>query len=58
MTPDSLYPATVHEAMPGEDSLAKTLLERLGLPKDPLAERAEGNNSPAEATARAADAVK
>jgi hypothetical protein len=46
-----LYPATLEEGTPGEESLAKTLLQRLGV-------SAEGNNSPAEATAGAADTVK
>ncbi len=53
-----LYPATMEEGTPEEESLAKTLLRRLGVPEEPLAAPAEGNQSPAEATAPAADAVK
>lgn len=53
-----LYPTTEQEITPGEDSLAKTLLQRLGLPEEPLLERAEAKDSPAETTAPGADAVK
>ena len=53
-----LYPATMEEGTLEEESLAKTLLQRLGVPEEPLAELAEGNNRPVEATAGVADAVK
>jgi hypothetical protein len=33
-----LYPAAPQEEMPGEDSLAGTLMRRLGLPEEPMLE--------------------
>jgi hypothetical protein len=54
-----LYPATEQEVgHAGEDSLARTLLKRLGLPEDPATERAAATNVPAEAVVASEDAVK
>jgi hypothetical protein len=53
-----LYPAPEQEATPEEDSLVRTLLQRLGLPEEPLLERAETKENPLESTAAAADTVK
>jgi len=51
-----LYPATMQEIPLGEDSLAKTLLRRLGLPEEALA-APRLTKDPAEAVA-AEDAVE
>jgi hypothetical protein len=55
-----LYPATEQEVVLGEDSLAKTLLKRLGFPDEPVAERAVTKDCRAvgDAVATGDDAVK
>jgi len=56
-----LYPATEQEVLPGEDSLAKTLLRRLGVPEAELAVGPAITKdcvAGAEAMAAGGDAVK
>jgi hypothetical protein len=53
-----LYPASGVETPVGEDSLAKTLLRRLGLPEEPTVERTGTKECPAEPTAATDDAVE
>jgi hypothetical protein len=53
-----LYPATGAEVPAGEDSLAQTLLQRLGLPEEPTTNRTGTKDSPAGAAVAADDAVK
>ncbi len=50
-----LYPATKREETPGEESLARTLLERLELPEEVGGKK---DKNGVEATARPTDAVK
>jgi hypothetical protein len=53
-----LYPATGPEVPAGEDSLAKTLLRRMGLPEESLSERTGTKDCPADTAAAAGDAVE
>jgi hypothetical protein len=46
-----LYPATGEERLPEENSLAKTLLQRLGLPEDPEPKPAATKESSPDAPA-------
>lgn len=53
-----LYPADGEDEAPGEESLARTLLQRLGVPEEPAAERFETKGNVAPSAARGADAVE
>jgi hypothetical protein len=53
-----LYPTAALEEAPGEDSLARTLLRRLGLPEEPRLATVVTKDCAAEETAGAEDAVK
>jgi hypothetical protein len=53
-----LYPATAQEEKPGEDSLARTLLRRLGLPEEPMLENEVTKDCEPGAVEVAGDAVK
>ena len=54
-----LYPATGRGETPEEDSLAKTLLQRLGLPEEPSHEHPETKErATVEGAAPAANAVE
>jgi hypothetical protein len=53
-----LYPAAAQEETQGEDSLARTLLRRLGLPEEPMLEAEAGKDCRLEPLADVEDAVK
>ena len=53
-----LYPAAAQEEPQGEDSLARTLLRRLGLPEEPLLEAETTKDGKLESGADVEDAVK
>jgi hypothetical protein len=53
-----LYPETGEEAMPGEESLARTLLQRLGVPDEMAGETAEANVHPVAGAVSAGNAVE
>ena len=53
-----LYPAAAQEETQGEDSLARTLLRRLGLPEEPMLEAEIAKDGQAESVANVEDAVK
>ena len=53
-----LYPAAVQEEAQGEDSLARTLLRRLGLPEEPLLEDGIAKDGQLEPVVDGKDAVK
>lgn len=53
-----LYPATVGEEPPEEDSLAKTLLHRLGFPDGPTPETEVTSEGDRQETAAKSDAVE
>lgn len=53
-----LYPATTQEETEGDDSLARTLLSRLGLEDGPMLESGVTKDREMEAIASAADAVE
>ena len=53
-----LYPAAPQEEAQGEDSLARTLLRRLGLPEEPMLEAGITKDGQLEPLADEKDAVK
>ncbi len=53
-----LYPAAAQEETQGEDSLARTLLRRLGLPEEPMLEAEIAKNGELQPIADGEDAVK
>ena len=53
-----LYPTDEAEATPVDDSLAKTLLDRLGFREDSLPDRTGTNDSSLGDTAKAGDTLK
>jgi hypothetical protein len=53
-----LYPATAQTETLGKDSLAKTLLRRMGLPEEPILENEVTKDCQADPVASAADAVE
>jgi len=53
-----LYPAAAQEEGQGEDSLARTLLRRLGLPEEPMLEAEATKDCQLEAVGNVEDAVK
>ena len=53
-----LFPAPMQEEMPAEDSLARTLLRRLGLPEDPMPETNVKQSREPDSATRAGDAVE
>ena len=53
-----LYPAAPQEEAQGEDSLARTLLRRLGLPEEPMLEAGITKDAQLEPVADEKDAVK
>lgn len=53
-----LYPAAAQEESQGEDSLARTLLRRLGLPEEPMLEAEVAKDCKLEPLANVEDAVK
>jgi hypothetical protein len=53
-----LYPAATQEETQGEDSLARTLLRRLGLPEEPMLEADITKDGQLESVANVEDAVK
>jgi hypothetical protein len=53
-----LYPAVEAEGTPEEESLAKTLLLRLGVPEEPIVEGPATKDSPAMGAGVTGDAVK
>ena len=53
-----LYPATGEDLLPGDDSLAKTLLRRMGLPEELASERPDTKEIAAEAAPAAMDNVE
>ena len=53
-----LYPATAQEETAGDDSLAKTLLRRLGLEEGTMLESGVTKDREMDATGGAADAVE
>ena len=53
-----LYPAAAPEETEGEDSLAKTLLRRLGLPEEPMLEAETTKDCRLEPVGDVEDAVK
>jgi hypothetical protein len=54
----ALYPAAAQEKTQGEDSLARTLLRRLGLPEEPMLEADVAKDCRLEPLADVEDAVK
>ena len=53
-----LYPAAAQEETQGEDSLARTLLRRLGLPEEPMLEAETTKDCQLEPVGNLEDAVK
>jgi|SRR6476620_4164953 hypothetical protein len=53
-----LYPAAVQEETQGEDSLARTLLRRLGLPEEPMLEAGIAKEGELDSVTDGKDAVK
>ena len=53
-----LYPAATQEENEGEDSLARTLLRRLGLPEEPMLEAEITKDRQVAPAADVEDAVK
>lgn len=53
-----LYPTAGEETMPGEESLARTLLQRLGVPEEPADGTGEAKPHPAAGAAPAGNAVE
>ncbi len=53
-----LYPAAAQEERQSEDSLARTLLRRLGLPEEPMLEAEIAKDGELEPVADGEDAVK
>ena len=53
-----LYPAAAPEETEGEDSLARTLLRRLGLPEEPMLEAETAKDCQLEPVGNVEDAVK
>ena len=53
-----LYPAAAQEETQGEDSLARTLLRRLGLPEEPMLEAETTKDCQLEPVGNVEDAVK
>ncbi len=53
-----LYPTTAQEERPGEESLARTLLRRLGLPEEPMLQAEVTKELQAQPGAETADTVK
>ena len=53
-----LYPAATQEETEGEDSLARTLFRRLGLPEEPMLEVEVTKDSELQPVADGGDAVK
>jgi hypothetical protein len=53
-----LYPAAAPEETEGEDSLARTLLRRLGLPEEPMLEAETTKDCQLEPVGNVEDAVK
>ena len=53
-----LFPAPMQEETPAEDSLARTLLLRLGLPEDPIPETNVKQGREPDAATHAGDAVE
>lgn len=53
-----LYPAEVNEAGPADNSLAKTLLRRLGLPETPMLGNPVTKDSEPSLTGKEGDAVE
>ena len=54
----SPFPAPMQEETPAEDSLARTLLLRLGLPEDPMPETNVKQGREPHAATHAGDAVE
>jgi hypothetical protein len=53
-----LYPAATQEEIPGDDSLARTLMRRLGLPEEPMLEIGVTKDCEPPPVVGAEDAVK
>ena len=53
-----LFPAPMQEETPAEDSLARTLLLRLGLPEDPMPETNVKQGREPDSATQAGDAVE
>jgi hypothetical protein len=53
-----LYPAAAPEETEGEDSLARTLLRRLGLPEEPMLEAETAKDCQPEPVGNVEDALK
>jgi len=53
-----LYPAAAQEETEGEDSLARTLLRRLGLPEEPMLEAEVAKDCQLDSLGNVEDAVK